>query len=286
MAPSRQKKLLVIQDISCIGRCSLTVALPVLSCLGIQAIPLPTALLSAHTAFPDVYRRDMLEDMRGILDKWAGMSLQFDGIYVGYLGSAQQISLVQELVQTYKQQDTLLFVDPVMGDHGKRYSFVTEDMVQGFRALCRRAEVIFPNHTEAALLLGVEYIKSGPSDEDLLRQLTQKFAAAAVLTGVTREEELGALSMNEDGINAAYAKEHPGTYPGTGDLLASAAIGALLCGLPLQEAVACAVHFVSDSIAQKAPGEDSRLGVPFERLLPALIEKVQSFQGGKTNPHG
>lgn len=285
MAYPRQKRLLIIQDISCIGRCSLTVALPVLSCLGVQAIPLPTALLSAHTAFKDVYRRDMLEDMQGIAEAWKGMSLHFDAIYVGYLGGAHQMPLVKEIVARYKQPDTLLFVDPVMGDHGKKYSFVTQDMVEGFRALCQRAEVIFPNHTEAALLLGVES-QEGVGEENLLTSLITSLSPAAVLTGAEKGEELGALALDQQGFHAAYAKRHPGAYPGTGDLLASACIGALLRGLPLQQALECAVSFVSDCIGLKDLAEDSRLGVPFEGLLPALAQRVQQLlTEGEPNHH-
>ena len=276
MTTHRQQKLLVIQDLSCIGRCSLTVALPVLSCLGVQAVPLPTALLSAHTAFDGVYRRDMLEDMREIADRWAQMPLSFDGVYVGYLGGGHQLPLVMKLVERYQRGGTRLFVDPVMGDHGKPYSFVTAALREGFALLCKRAEVIFPNRTEASMLLGVEYKEAG-GEEDILRRLTQGFAPAAVLTGVARGQELGTMCLSEGRIGGAYAARHPGSFPGTGDLLASAAIGALLRGLPLEKALDLAVRFVSGSIAWHEQGQDSRLGVPFERQLPSLMRDVQQM---------
>lgn len=276
MTTHRQQKLLVIQDLSCIGRCSLTVALPVLSCLGVQAVPLPTALLSAHTAFDGVYRRDMLEDMREIADRWAQMPLSFDGVYVGYLGGGHQLPLVMKLVERYQRGGARLFVDPVMGDHGKPYSFVTPALKEGFALLCKRAEVIFPNRTEASMLLGVEYKEAG-GEEDILRRLTQGFAPAAVLTGVARGQELGAMCLQDGQLGGAYAARHPGSFPGTGDLLASAAIGALLRGLPLEKALRLAVRFVSGSIAWHEQGQDSRLGVPFERQLPSLMRDVQQM---------
>ena len=275
MALEQPKKLLIIQDISCIGRCSMTVALPVLSCLGIQTVPLPTVLLSAHTAFPQVYRRGLTEEMQGILSAWESLPLAFDGIYIGYLGDAQLLPLVADILARYKGPDTRLYIDPVMGDHGKRYAFCTEELTAGYRALCAQADVIFPNRTEAGLLLQTPWAEEKTAEETLA-QLCALGAKTAVLTGVERGGVVGVMAQSGQQCHQCLLSKLPGAYPGTGDLLAAAMIGALMRGQPLPRALEAALHFVHGSIQDAAHNKDPRYGVPFEHRLPLLIKDVLS----------
>ncbi|MGI6653094.1 MAG: PfkB family carbohydrate kinase [Christensenellales bacterium] len=276
---ARQPKVLVIQDISLIGRCSSLTALPVLSCAGINVTLLPTALLSTHTGgFPSPFRRILTDDMQCILDKWSPLPVAFDAIYVGYLASEDQFAVVEQVLERFLEKDTQLYVDPVMGDHGRRYSGCTPGLTEGFLSLARRACVIFPNRTEANLLLG----RAPEAGEDtpeyanaLLDGLLALGAGSAVLTGVEEGESIGA-AIKEGGQPARTLMHHrmQGSYPGTGDLYASCVIAGLLTGQTLAQACHVAGAFMEQSLklAIQAGGE-ARFGVPFERVLPWLSQQ-------------
>lgn len=277
-----QKTLLLIEDISCVGRCAAMVALPVLSCAGIHVSLLPTALLSAHTGgFGAVYKRDLTQDMQETLGHWADVFMHFDAIHVGYLASAAQIPLVRQAVDRYQTLETLLFVDPVMGDWGKRYQGSSEALVDGFRALCHQASLIFPNRTETALLLDQPYEKGVDKPEQLLHQLRELLslgAQAAVITGVsTGDGFIGAAAL-DGGMTApaiALQPQLPGHWPGTGDLFASAVEAALLRGKSLTQAIDVGAKFIYHclKLAPNAPVL-SRFGAPFELSLPWLIDAL------------
>ncbi len=278
-----QKTLLLIEDISCVGRCAATVALPALSCAGIHVSLLPTALLSAHTGgFGAVHKHDLTTDMQAILDHWADMPLRFDAIHVGYLSGAEQIPLVQRAIDRYRSEETLLFVDPVMGDWGKRYLGCSEDLANGFRALCRQADLIFPNRTEAALLLDRPYEKGADKPERLLCQLRGLLglgARAAVITGVsTGDGFIGAAALDGNMTAPAIAlqPQMTGNWPGTGDLFASAVESALLKGKNLERALDLGVKFLHQCL-REAPAAPalSRFGAPFELSLPWLIDALR-----------
>jgi pyridoxine kinase len=277
-----QKTLLLIEDISYVGRCAATVALPVLSCAGIHVNLLPTALLSAHTGgFGAVHKRDLTQDMQATLDHWSDIPLRFDAIHIGYLANEEQIPLVRQVIDRYRASGTLLFVDPVMGDWGKRYQGCPETLVDGFRALCQQADLIFPNRTEAALLLGYIYDKGADKPEQLLRALRGLLSMgtrAAVITGViTGDGFIGAAAL--DGRMAAPAialqPQLPGHWPGTGDLFASAVEAALLKGRSLAQALDIGVKFLHHCL-QDAPATPAftRFGAPFELSLPWLIDAL------------
>lgn len=179
---NKTKKILLVQDMSCVGRCSLTVALPVMSCMGIQVIPFPTMLLSAHTGFKNVYKRDLTDDLEPILRHIEELDVGVDAVYIGYIAGAGQLPVIDRALSHFLAGDTKLYVDPVMGDEGRLYPGITKGVVEGFRGLCQRADVIFPNRTEAAFLL--EETASSSPPEEILRQLVHLGAKAAVLTGV------------------------------------------------------------------------------------------------------
>ena len=280
MAP--QKSLLLIEDISCVGRCAATVALPVLSCAGIHVSLLPTALLSAHTGgFGVVYRRDLTQDMREILEHWLSIPLRFDAIHVGYLADESQLHLIRQAIDRYRAKETLLFVDPVMGDWGKRYQGCSQAMTDGFRALCGEASLIFPNRTETSLLLDQPYEKGADKPEHLLDQLRQLLALgaqAAIVTGVsTGDGFIGAAALDSAMTAPAIALQPQltGHWPGTGDLFASAVEASMLKGRSLAQALDIGVKFIHHCLkdAQASPAL-SRFGAPFELSLPWLMEAL------------
>ncbi len=276
-----QQHILIIQDISCIGRCSLLAALPLFNAVGIQASPLPTALLSSHTGFPNPARLDLSEQMGATLDHWQTLDLHFDAIHVGYLAGAHQLPLVQRALAMYHHQGTRLFIDPVMGDWGKPYSFCDDALLAGFRELCARADVIFPNRTEAAMLLGLPYTKTPDSPAYLLQQLSalQKTGAgSAIITGVNSQPGYtGAVFLGPDmkAPKASLTRQIKGSWPGTGDLFAAALEAALLLGHTLDFSCDTAVQFITACLQEADPAPKvSRFGAPFEPAIGTLLERL------------
>ena len=272
------KRILTIQDISCVGKCSLTVALPVLSALGLETAVLPTSVLSNHTGFPDYTFRDLTEDIPDVLAVWEKNEFAFDGLYTGYLGSEQQIDLVVELRERFLRPGGLFLVDPVMGDAGKLYPGFDMDFVAAMRGLIARADVIVPNRTEASLLLGREYRENGydrAGAEQILRDLAECGAKIPILTGVSFPgDRLGALAFDrETGVFfEACSPRVPQFFHGTGDLFASTVMGVLSRGSPIPEAIRIASEFTHASILATRRDPDANwYGVNFEEALPDLI---------------
>ena len=267
------KRILTIQDISCVGKCSLTVALPIISAFGIEAGILPTATLSTHTAFKGFTFRDLTEDMTPITNHWAAEGIDFDGIYTGYLGSFEQIDLVLDIFKKFGE-GKLRFVDPAMGDNGKLYPGFDEAFAKKMADLCAAADIVVPNLTEACFMLDKPYMASGYTKEyieDILVSLTNLGARRAVLTGVGfTPDELGCYGYDsETGEFFFDANERlPQSFHGTGDIFASVCFSCLNRGKTLEESCAIAADFVCDSI--KATLSDERpitYGVHFEKVL-------------------
>lgn len=276
-----QKRVLAIHDISCVGKCSLTVALPIISATGIEVPSLPTAVLSTHTGgFTGFTYRDLTEDMIPILDHWNSLDLQFEGIYTGFLGSFEQIDIVCRICDEVGKNATI-FVDPVMADNGKLYGIFPDNFPQGMKKLCSKADVILPNVTEAVLMLEEEYVE-GPYSKDYVEGLLKRLAAIGprkvVLTGIYFEEnKLGAAAYDaETGeISYYFADKIPGYYHGTGDVFSSAAVAALMNGLPLSKAIEIAVDFTQRSIVRTYEAKsDIRYGVNFEAGIPKLLKDM------------
>ncbi|MBQ7678713.1 MAG: pyridoxamine kinase [Butyrivibrio sp.] len=291
------KKVATCQDLSCVGKCSLSVALPILSCVGIETSVLPTAVLSANSAFPGFTFRELTKDIPGILRHWKEIGLSFDALYVGYLGNARQAEPVRQMFQTFggtkpDGSQTIRIIDPAMADNGKLYRGVSSDMIGAMRRLVSLADVITPNLTEACLLTGTMYREDMNRDEvvELLRKLSQlggiseddgRERRSVILTGMSLHEgEVGAISYDagRDSIASYYRERIPGHYHGTGDIFTSVVTGALTRGIQLEEATAIAVDFTLDAIrhTQSIP-EEERLGVSFEEALPGLIEKMKAY---------
>lgn len=279
-----QQHILLIEDISLVGRCSLTAALPLLSACGIRVTMLPTALLSSHTGgFGTPHRLDLSEHMAGILAHWQEIPLRFDAVHVGYLAGSHQLPQVMEAVRRYRQPGTRLFVDPVMGDWGRRYSFCDEKLIEGFTALAQGADLLLPNRTEAALLLHQPYEKGADSPEKLLHQLHALLklgSQAAVITGIScGDGYIGAAALSDAGSlpTVSLAREGEGSWPGTGDLFASVVEAALLQGKTLKAGCDLAVRFVSRCIAHAdAAPKQARFGLPFEQELHWLAQELKA----------
>lgn len=268
-------RIAAIHDLSCFGRCSLTIALPVLSAMGCQCCPLPTALLSAHTGFSGNTFLDLTVEMGRIADHWAAMDLQFDAIYSGFLGSADQVDTVARFFDTFKKSGTAVIVDPVMGDHGTAYRTCTPELCRGMRVLAENSDVITPNLTEAALLLDRPYEEIRQADAyEVVRRLSLGGRRSVVLTGYFSEPgQTGALCFDRDSgeSKAVQTPREPQDFSGTGDLFASVLAGGVARGVPLFQAAQAAADFVRDCIARTlAEGLTEQDGVDFEPLLGQL----------------
>lgn len=280
---THQKRVVAIHDLSGFGKCSLTVALPILSAAGIETSALPTAILSTHTGGISGYTyRDLTEDMRPVMKHWKSLDIKFDAIYTGFLGSFEQLDIVKEFFDAFRQEDNLILVDPVMGDNGELYTVFTREFAAGMRMLCQKADIIVPNLTEAALLLD-EPFHPGPYThayiESLLRKLGALGPQKVVLTGVYfKEDELGAATYDRttDTIDYVFTQKIPGYYHGTGDVFASALLSALLNDFSLIDAAAIAVHFTTDSIRRTYKAKtDYRFGVNFEQSFPDFLKELK-----------
>ncbi|MVB09618.1 Pyridoxine/pyridoxal/pyridoxamine kinase [Caprobacter fermentans] len=277
-----QKNVLAVHDISCVGKCSLTVALPILSAAGCTVSVLPTAVLSTHTGgFTGFTFRDLTEDIPKIADHWKSLGLRFDAFYTGYLGSFDQLRLVSGLIDELAAPGAMVCVDPVMADNGSLYASFGPEFPQGMAALCRKADLILPNRTEAALLLGEPY-REGRQDrrtaEEMLRRLSELGPRRVVLTGVSfSAEQTGCAAYDRETgeFRFAFAPKIEGNYHGTGDVFASALIGALMNGFSLGAAAQEAVDFTQRAIARThLAGTDVRYGVNFEEGIPSYAQRL------------
>jgi len=273
------KRILTIQDVSCIGQCSLTVALPVLSACGVETAVLPSAVLSTHTGgFTGYTFRDLTKDMPAIADHWEKEGLFFDAVYTGYLGSAEQIEYVIDIADRLLKDGCPLIVDPAMADNGKLYTGFDAAFVEAMKKLIDRADIILPNITEACLLTGTPYSES--SDRDFIEGLLEKLAAdkrSVVLTGVGLMPGTTGAAVRENGVTSFYShkKLDQGCH-GTGDLFASAFCGALLRGISLYDAAGIAAEYVLGCIEYSAGDESHRYGVKFEPKLGELIRMIDA----------
>ena len=277
-----QKRAAAIHDISCFGKCSLTVALPILSAAGIETCPIPTAMLSTHTGgFTDMHIRDLTDDIMPVARHWKSLDFRFDAIYTGYLGSFRQLDIVSELFDMFRSEGTAIVVDPAMADNGRLYGGFGDDFPAGMRRLCEKADIITPNFTEAALMLGEEY-KEGPYTpeyvENTLRRLGTFGAKNVVLTGVHYDNEhLGAASLDTASgkIVTVLGNMVGGFYHGTGDTFTSVLLAAMLNGCEQERALRIAVDFVARCVLRtKNDHPYMTYGVNFEAELPSLIREL------------
>lgn len=276
------KRVAAIHDISCFGKCSLTAALPVISAAGIEVSVIPTAVLSTHTGgFTGFTYRDLTQDILPIAKHWSTLPIKFDAIYTGFLGSFDQLDIVEQVITLLKGKNTLVAVDPVMADNGALYQTMPKDFPDGMRKLCACADLIVPNITEAALLLNEPY-KQRPHTkqyiESMLFSLANIGPRYVVLTGLGFDDKhIGAAAFDKQSgvISYAFSKYIPGFYHGAGDVFSSALVAAIMRGFSIQKAVRTAVDFTAGSIRRTyKAGTDLRFGLCFEGQLPKLIKML------------
>ncbi|MBE6564644.1 MAG: pyridoxamine kinase [Ruminococcaceae bacterium] len=282
-----QKQIIAVNDISCIGRCSLTVALPVLSAAGIHTALLPTSLLSTHTGgFTGFTFLDLTEEMKRVLAHWETLSLSFDAVYSGYLGSADQVEIVEQVMRDYPGY---LFVDPVMGDCGRYYTGFSDPFAKKMLSLCRKAHGIVPNVTEACMMLGEPY-REPPFEQDYIDSILQKLAgetkADIVMTGVSFDKEsvgCACLDRKSGKTDFIMRKTVEGYYHGTGDVFASSLLAALLNDIPLKDSAEIATDFTVASLSRThAYGDDTRYGVAFEQEISSLLSRIEPNRGKRS----
>ena len=274
----KDPKLLSVQDISCVGQCSLTVALPIISACGIEAAVLPSAVLSTHTGWKNGYTfRDLTDDIEGIMAHWEREKIDFDAIYTGYLGSLRQIDLVRDLFRRVAAPACVKIVDPAMGDDGKLYPGFDRNFAHEMGKLCGDADVALPNITEACMMTDEPFTASG-YDEAYIRHLMDNVLAlgakTVVLTGVSYEEGrigVAVLARGDREISYYFHERLPRSCHGTGDVFASAFAGAMMRGRTPIEAGKIAADFTVASMKATADDESHWYGVKFEKAIPSLI---------------
>ena len=272
------KKILTIQDISCVGQCSLTVALPILSACGLETCILPSAVLSTHTAgFSGFTFRDLTDDMPEIQRHWQKENIKFRAIYTGYLGSVKQVGYVRNILDTMGTEDCVRIVDPAMADNGKLYSIFNDEYVAAMRTLCASADILIPNITEACFLAEVEYRDTYGEDyiKELLDKLSNLGAKTVVLTGVSYAPEKTGVAVYENGSVRYYEhdKISKGCH-GTGDIYASAFTGALMNGKEILEAARIAADYTVKCIVNTQGDAEHWYGAKFETALRDLMDMI------------
>ncbi len=289
-ALTRVPRVAAIHDLSCFGRCALTVIMPTLSVMGLQCIPVPTALFSTHTGgFQNMHFIDLSDSMEGIADHFEALPLTFDALYSGFLGSARQIGIVSDFIDRFRGEGgarARVLVDPVMGDDGKLYSTYTEELQAGMRHLCEKADIITPNLTEACFLTGTPWrdttamttAEAEAFAGELARKMTAFGASQIVITGVPCGDRIGTYGLDVRGgaVDQSFfycVDRQPKSFPGTGDIFASVLLGALMRGDGLYAATRAAADFVGEVIAySQVCGEPTRDGVLLEPMLGRLAK--------------
>lgn len=273
------RRIAVIQDLSCIGRCSLAVAMSVIPVLGVETAVIPTAILSNHTAFSNFTFVDFTKEAEDIIDHWKEQDFKFDAIYIGYLGSVDLIRMTERFIRTFRGENTFVILDPAFGDNGKLYTGFDMRYVQALKKLCAEADVILPNVTEACFLLGEEFSENTACSEMLMERTQQ------LLTGRLKNVLITSCRFNDHEISLACVGEKPFIYSherlslslhGTGDLFASVFSGLVTRGWEIERAARLAADFTSDCIAYSMSLPDHRwYGVDYEGMLPELIRRLQ-----------
>lgn len=270
-------RILTVQDISCLGQCSITVALPILSACGHETCILPSAVLSTHTGgFGMPHIKDLTDDFAGILDHWQDQKFTFDAVYTGYLGNTAHMDYVKRIFDTMLAPGGVRIVDPAMGDHGKLYTGFDEKYALAMRDLCASADVILPNVTEACFMTGTPYQQE--LDEEYVSALMgklEKIAPNVVLTGIGYNSNETGVLVSQKGKRWHYVHEKiPKSFHGTGDVFASAFVGAWQQGKSMTDAVAIAADYTAKCIEKTWKEPAHWYGVKFEEVLPELIKSL------------
>ncbi len=278
------KRILTIQDISCFGKCSLTVALPLLSAMGIETVILPTAVLSTHTLFKGFTCKDLSDQLKPITDHWKAQGITFDAICTGYLGTEEEIDTVIGIINEFRNENTLVFVDPAMGDNGKLYPAFNEHYAKKNADLCAVADIADPNITEASFLTGLPYKET--YSEDYVKEMLLALAAIGtktpILTGVSLSDgKTGAMGYDAEKKEFFHYQNDriPAAYHGTGDIFSSVLAGAFVLGVSREDALKIAADYTAGTIAEtlKNP-ENPWYGVDFEATIPELVKALEALK--------
>ena len=273
------KRVLTIQDISCVGQCSLTVALPIISACGIETCVLPSAVLSTHTAgFPGYTFKDLTEEIPKIRQHWEKEGIKFDAIYTGYLGSTKQIEYVKDIFTSVKKENAIIVVDPAMADNGNLYSGFDKEFVEAMKMLCKEADFVLPNLTEACLLTGTPY--KTEYDEEYIMGILDKLNALGckniIFTGVSYDKESTGVLVSINGKNEYYKHLFlPLVCHGTGDIYSSAFVGSLVRGKSAYDAAKIAADYTFECIRRTADDKSHWYGSKFEPILGKLIKALE-----------
>lgn len=274
------KRIMTVQDISCVGKCSLTVALPIISAAGVETGVLPTAVLSTHTAFSKFTFCDLTDEIQKISDTLLELNIDFDAIYTGYLGSFRQLELVGDFIDRFGR-DASVVIDPVMADNGVLYKGFTPEFAASMAKLCGKADLIIPNLTEASFMLGIPY---NPNYDEayirgVLKDLTGLGCRTAALTGIGfKDDEIGVYfyDSDKDEYYSYFNERLPAAFHGTGDIYASATLGAMMRGFSIPESLSIAVDFTLLSMKKTLSDPNHRFyGVNFEEALPYYIKRLE-----------
>lgn len=274
-----QNRIAIINDFTGFGRCSLTVEIPVISALGVECCPLPTSILSNHTAFPSWFFDDYTEKMLPYMEEWKKLGVAFDGILTGFLGSERQIAMVKRFIEEFPERNghkTVIIVDPIMGDHGKRYATYTEEMCRQMKQLTETADILTPNLTEACILTDTPYRESGWHLQELSKmatQLCEMGAKKVVISGITMGQSIGNILCERETreIKLLRSKRVGTERCGTGDIFASILAADAVNGVKFEDSVKKAIKFIKDCILLTEPLSIPKTnGVCFERLLKKL----------------
>lgn len=274
------KRIVTVQDISCVGKCSLTVALPIISAMGVEAAIIPTAVLSTHTMFSGFTCKDLTDQVEPITAHWKNENLDFDAIYTGYLASEEQIELLKKMFADFKTDKNLVVVDPAMADNGKLYPAFDEKFALKMAELCGCADMILPNITEASFMTGMEYKENYDEAyvKEMLLALAKLGAKTAILTGVSFKEGTTGV-MGYDSVTGEFHyychTKYAQSYHGTGDVFSSTFVGAMMNGLTWKDAIKVAADYTAECIRITMEDADGCwYGVNFEQAIPGLLKSL------------
>lgn len=271
------KRIVSIQDISCIGKCSETVALPLISCMGVETAILPTSILSTHTAFKEFTFRSLSDESYRIIKHWKKEDFKFDLIYIGYTGSEEVLDLVLYFIEQFKTKDNIIVFDPAMADHGKLYSGIEEATVIKMKEVCKKADILRLNLTEASLFLGNKYKDKFNLSEiyEMAKMLRKIGPENIVITGAEQDGKIGAIGFDGQNYYSNFEEKYNTSYHGTGDVFTSVLSGCLVKGINLEKAIRISTKFTTECVRLTYEDKtDPKYGVKFEQAIPYLLKMI------------
>jgi len=271
------KRIVSIQDVSCLGKCSQTVALPIISSMGVETAILPTSVLSTHTAFKEFTFKNLSDEIYKIIEHWKKEKFEFDLIYIGYTGNNEILDLVLYFIDEFKNEKNIVVFDPAMADHGKLYSGINKSIIEKMKEVCKKADVLRLNITESCFLLEKEYKENQSLEaiQETAKGLKNLGPKKVIITGVENEEKLGAVGFDGTNYYSNFETKYDVSYHGTGDVFTSALSGGLVQGKTLEQAIKIATKFTTECVRltyEDINGND--YGVNFEQAIPYLLSII------------